>query len=40
MYEIVPGVIFATVAIFVVSKLGSQPDEETQAQHQLMLKNL
>lgn len=40
MYEIVPGVIFATVAIFVVSKLGSLPDEEIQAQHQRMLKNL
>ncbi len=40
MYEIVPGIVFATVGIFVVSKLGSQPDEEIQAQHQRMLKNL
>lgn len=40
MYEIVPGIIFATVAIFVVSLMGEKPDAEIQAQHERMLKNL
>jgi len=40
MYEIVPGIVFATIAIVVVSKMGKQPDEEIQAQHQRMLNNL
>jgi len=40
MYEIVPGIVFATIAIVVVSKMGEQPDEEIQAQHQRMLNNL
>jgi len=40
MYEIVPGIIFATIAIFVVSKMGGQPGEEIQAQHRRMLGNL
>lgn len=40
MYEIVPGIVFATIAIFVVSKMGKLPDDEIQAQHQRMLNNL
>ncbi|MBR9829033.1 MAG: sodium:proline symporter, partial [Oceanospirillales bacterium] len=40
MYEIVPGIIFATIAIFAVSLMGRQPGEEIHAQHERMLKNL
>ncbi|GAA0793809.1 sodium/proline symporter PutP [Marinobacterium sediminicola] len=40
MYEIVPGIIFATVAIVLVSLMGAEPDAEVQAQHERMLKNL
>ncbi|GAA0696780.1 sodium/proline symporter PutP [Marinobacterium maritimum] len=40
MYEIVPGIIFATIAIIVVSLMGEEPNAEIQAQHERMLKNL
>ncbi|MBP0049707.1 sodium/proline symporter PutP [Marinobacterium sp. AK62] len=40
MYEIVPGIIFATIAILVVSKMGAEPDAEIQAQHERMLNKL
>ncbi len=40
MYEIVPGIIFATIAIVAVSLMGEEPNAEIQAQHERMLKNL
>lgn len=40
MYEIVPGILFATLAIVVVSLMGTEPDTEIQAQHDRMLNNL
>ncbi len=40
LYEIVPGIIFATIAIVAVSLMGEEPNAEIQAQHERMLKNL
>ena len=40
MYEIVPGIIFATIAILVVSMMGAKPSAEVQAQHDRMLSKL
>ncbi len=40
MYEIVPGIIFASIAIIAVSLMGEEPDAEVQAQHERMLKKL
>ncbi len=40
MYEIVPGIVFATLAIVAVSLMGRAPGAEVQAQHERMLKNL
>jgi sodium/proline symporter len=40
MYEIVPGILFATLAIVVVSLFDAAPDAEVQAQHERMLSKL
>ncbi|MBV0932318.1 sodium/proline symporter PutP [Marinobacterium weihaiense] len=40
MYEIVPGIIFATIAIFAVSMMGRAPSKEIHEQHQRMLDKL
>ncbi|WP_432697331.1 sodium/proline symporter PutP [Marinobacterium sp. YM272] len=40
LYEIVPGIIFATIAILVVTLMGSEPGDELKAQHQEMLNKL
>lgn len=40
LYEIVPGIVFATLAIVIVTLMGSEPDEELQAQHKEMLSKL
>ncbi|MBA4503341.1 sodium/proline symporter PutP [Marinobacterium marinum] len=40
LYEIVPGIVLATIAIVLVSLQGAEPNAEVQAQHERMLKNL
>ena len=40
LYEIVPGIIFATIAIVVVTLAGKEPEESIRAQHEEMLKKL
>lgn len=40
MYEIVPGILFAAIAIVVVSLMDEEPDTEVQAQHERMLQKL
>ena len=40
LYEIVPGILFATVAVLLVSLLTPAPSREIQAQHDRMLANL
>jgi sodium/proline symporter len=40
LYEIVPGILFATVAIVVVSLLSAAPHEAIRAQHREMLNKL
>ncbi|WP_375319829.1 sodium/proline symporter PutP [Aliivibrio logei] len=40
VYEIVPGIIFATVAIIAVSKLTGEPEEKVRKQHEQYERNL
>ncbi|MBF9003416.1 sodium/proline symporter PutP [Vibrio nitrifigilis] len=40
LYELVPGFIFSTIAIIVVSLLSSEPEEMVQAQHKTYLNHL
>ncbi|QMV16084.1 sodium/proline symporter PutP [Vibrio spartinae] len=40
VYEIVPGIIFSTLAIVVVTLLSREPEQTVQAQHQTFLKQL
>ncbi|PQJ84282.1 sodium/proline symporter PutP [Aliivibrio sifiae] len=40
VYEIVPGIIFATVAIIAVSKLTGEPEEKVRKQHEQYKRNL
>ncbi|MDN3680796.1 sodium/proline symporter PutP [Vibrio tapetis subsp. quintayensis] len=40
VYEIVPGIIFSTIAIIVVSKISGEPSDEVKSQHEAFEKNL
>jgi sodium/proline symporter len=40
LYEMVPGVIVACIAIFVVSRLGKAPSDEVQFRHKGVMETL
>jgi len=40
LYEMVPGVIAACIAIFVVSRLGKAPSDEVQFRHKGVMETL